>query len=110
VGLLLATALAVGGFLRVLLAQQGGEGGALGATGLVDATGQDLAPIGRLRYIASRAERRRIARNYVWAFNLAPAFPRGALTLCPQLCLGIQPGARFPARGADALPSPLFGH
>jgi hypothetical protein len=23
--------------------------------------------------------------------NLAPAFPRGALTLCPQLCMGISP-------------------
>ena len=29
------------------------------------------------------------ARNSIWAFNLAPAFPRGALTLLPQLCLGI---------------------
>jgi hypothetical protein len=25
----------------------------------------------------------------VWAFNLAPSFPRGALTRCPQLCMGI---------------------
>jgi len=49
-------------------------------------------PIGRFRYIASRAERRRFARNSVWAFNLAPAFPRGALTLCPQLCMGFHPG------------------
>ena len=34
-------------------------------------------------------------------------FPRRALTLCPQLCMGIQPGARFPARSADALPATL---
>jgi hypothetical protein len=34
-------------------------------------------------------------------------FPRRALTLCPQLCLGIQPVARFPARSADAT---LYGH
>jgi len=27
-------------------------------------------------------------------------FPRRALTLCPQLCMGIQPGARFPVRSA----------
>jgi hypothetical protein len=30
-----------------------------------------------------------LCRNSVWAFNLAPAFPHGALTLCPQLCMGI---------------------
>jgi hypothetical protein len=23
---------------------------------------------------------------------MAPAFPRGALTLCPQLCMGMSPG------------------
>jgi hypothetical protein len=27
----------------------------------------------------------------VWASNLAPAFPRGALTLRPQRCMGISP-------------------
>jgi len=37
-------------------------------------------------------------------------FPRRALTLCLQLCMGIQPGARFPARSADALPATLYGH
>ena len=37
-------------------------------------------------------------------------FPRRALTLCPQLCMGIQPGARFPGRSADALPATLYGH
>ena len=37
-------------------------------------------------------------------------FPRRALTLCPQLCMGIQPGARFPSRSADALPATLYGH
>jgi hypothetical protein len=37
-------------------------------------------------------------------------FPRQARTLCPQLCMGIQPGARFPARSADALPATLYGH
>ena len=35
-------------------------------------------------------------------------FPHRALTLCPQLCLGIQPGARFPAQSADALSAPLY--
>jgi len=39
--------------------------------------------------MASHAERRRFVRNSVWAFNLAPAFPRGALMLSPQLCVGI---------------------
>ena len=34
-------------------------------------------------------------------------FPRRALTLCPQLCMGIQAGARFPARSADALSATL---
>jgi len=48
--------------------------------------------LGRFRYIASRAERERFARNSVWAFTLAPAFLRGALTPCPQLCMGISPG------------------
>jgi hypothetical protein len=47
--------------------------------------------MGRFRYIAFRAERSRFARDSVWAFNLAPAFPRRALTLCPQLCMGISP-------------------
>jgi len=37
-------------------------------------------------------------------------FPRRALTLCPQLCMGIQPDARFPARIADALPTTLYGN
>jgi len=35
---------------------------------------------------------------------------RRALTLCPQLCVGNQPGARFPAQSADALPATLYGH
>jgi hypothetical protein len=38
------------------------------------------------------------------------SFPRRALTLCPQLCMGIQPGARFSARSADAFPATLYGH
>ena len=37
-------------------------------------------------------------------------FARRALTLCPQLCMGIQAGARFPAWSADALPASLYGH
>jgi hypothetical protein len=37
-------------------------------------------------------------------------FPRGALMLCPQLCMGIQLGARFLARSADALSATLYGH
>jgi hypothetical protein len=37
-------------------------------------------------------------------------FPRRALTLCPQLCMGMQPGARCPARSADALPATLYGY
>jgi hypothetical protein len=32
-------------------------------------------------------------------------FPRRALTLCPQLYMGIRPGARFLAWSADALPT-----
>jgi hypothetical protein len=37
-------------------------------------------------------------------------FQRRALTLCPQLCMGIQPDARFPVRSADALSATLYGH
>jgi hypothetical protein len=37
-------------------------------------------------------------------------FPRRALTLYPQVCMGIQPDARFPAWSADALPATLYGH
>ena len=37
-------------------------------------------------------------------------FPRRALTLCLQLCMGIQPDARFPAWSAEALPATLYGH
>jgi hypothetical protein len=37
-------------------------------------------------------------------------FPRRVLTLFPQLCMGIEPGARFPARSADPLPATLYGH
>ena len=37
-------------------------------------------------------------------------FPRRALMLCRQLCMGIQSGARFPARSADAVPATLHGH
>ena len=37
-------------------------------------------------------------------------FLRGVLTLCPQLCMGIQLGARFPAQSADALSATLQGH
>jgi len=37
-------------------------------------------------------------------------FPRSALTLYPQLCMGIQPGARVPARSADALSAALYEH
>ena len=37
-------------------------------------------------------------------------FPRRALTLCAQLCMGIPSGAWFPARSADALPATLYGH
>jgi hypothetical protein len=46
-------------------------------------------------------------------FNRASSvcrFPCRALTLCPQLCMGIQPGARFPAWSAHALPATLYGH
>jgi len=30
--------------------------------------------------------------------------------LCSRLCMGIQPGARFHARSADAPPATLYGH
>ena len=36
--------------------------------------------------------------------------PRRALTHCLQLCMGIQPSARFSPRSADALPTTLYGH
>jgi hypothetical protein len=64
--------------------------------------------IGRFRYITSRAERGRFDRNSVWAFNLAPAFPRGALTLCPHLCMGISP-RRYTENGLLIGNSPLHG-
>jgi len=37
-------------------------------------------------------------------------FPCRALTHGPQLCMGIQPDTRFPARSADAFPTTLYGH
>jgi hypothetical protein len=37
-------------------------------------------------------------------------FPRRALTLSPQLGMGIPPGARFPAQSADVLSATLYGH
>jgi len=37
-------------------------------------------------------------------------FPRRTLTLCPQLCMGIQPGTCLPARSAEALPATLCGY
>jgi len=36
--------------------------------------------------------------------------PRRTLTLCPQLCMGIQPSARCSARSADLLSATLYGH
>jgi len=42
----------------------------------------------------------------IWVHRL----PRRALTLCPQLCMGIPSDARFPAWSADALPATLYGH
>jgi hypothetical protein len=36
--------------------------------------------------------------------------PRRALTHCAQLCMGVQPDARFPARSAAALPATVYGH
>ena len=41
--------------------------------------------------------------------NSVYRFPRRVLTLCPQLCMGIQPGAHFPARSVDALRAILYG-
>ena len=38
------------------------------------------------------------------------SLPGRVLTLCPQLCMGTQPGARFPAQSADALPVKRYGH
>jgi hypothetical protein len=74
----------------------GGGGGGSGSKVASAGPGRYCPPphrhalcIGRFRYIASRAERRRFARSSVLAFILTPAFPRGALTLCPQLCMGI---------------------
>ena len=39
-----------------------------------------------------------------------PAPSADRLTLCPQLCMGIQHVARFPAWSADALLVALYGH
>jgi hypothetical protein len=63
-----------------------------GKQGLTAVTHSLVSLTGRFRYIASRAMRKRFVRNSVWAFNLAPACPRGALTLCRQLCMGVTPG------------------
>jgi hypothetical protein len=57
---------------------------------------------------------RKCVRNIRWvAFNRPISvhrFSRRAVTLCPQLCMGIHPGARFPARSAEALPAIVHGH
>jgi hypothetical protein len=42
--------------------------------------------------------------------NSVYRIPRRALTLCPQLCMGIQLGAHFPAWSANALPATLYAH
>jgi hypothetical protein len=47
---------------------------------------------------------------YRSAYRSVYRFPRRALTHCQQLCMGIQPGARFPALSVDALPATLYGH
>jgi hypothetical protein len=74
--------------------------------------------LGSARKLARRVGRSRI-RNRI-SFNTFAnplsrpisvyRFPRRALTLCPQFCIGIQPGFRFPARSADALTATLYGH
>jgi hypothetical protein len=48
--------------------------------------------------------------SYNKPISVSYRFPRGALTLCPRLCMGITPGARFPARSADALSATLSRH
>ena len=52
----------------------------------------------------------KIARQGGYRSISVHRFPRRALTLYPQLCMGIQPGARFHARSADDLPANLYGH
>ena len=77
-----------------------------------------LSEIGTLLIfrVQAHTDARRIGRRHnvgrVLLFNRPMSvyrFPRRALTLCPQLCMGIQPGARCPARSADALPATLYG-
>ena len=55
--------------------------------------------------------------NYTASYDMASNrpisvyhFPRGALTLCPQHCMSIEPGVRFPAQSAEPLSATLYGH
>jgi hypothetical protein len=52
------------------------------------------------------------ARTSVWINRPTSVhrFLHRALSLCPQLCMGIQPGARFPAQSTDALSATMYGH
>jgi hypothetical protein len=75
-------------------------------------------PVGHHRRIHHHAEdlqgRRGVLRTSTRPTSNWPTsvyrFDRRALTLSPQLCMGIQSGACFPARSADALPATLYRH
>jgi len=71
---------------------------------LLTKAGPHIYTIGRFRCIVSSAECLRFVCNSVWAFTLAPASPRGALTLSPPLCMGISPG-RYTEIGLSLSPS-----
>jgi hypothetical protein len=54
--------------------------------------------------------RRPTAGPYTIRPILVYHFLRRVLMLCPQLCMGVQPVARFPAWSADALSATLYRH
>jgi hypothetical protein len=103
------------GVRRLLAAVPEEEEGAAGGGGEGGGGGGGVDPAARLESLKSLADGLLIdvfAVEPAWQIigRFRYSFPRRALTLCPQLCMGIQPDARFPARSADALPATLYGH
>jgi hypothetical protein len=60
--------------------------------------------------VASHAIQRAVNNRLLHRPVSVYRFRRRALTLCPQPCMGIQLGARFPAPSAGPLPATLYGH
>jgi hypothetical protein len=85
------------GSLRISKRTEIGSRGAWNLQGNAHTDGEwggdppQLVPNRLVSVISSCAERRRFARNSVWAFSQAPAFLRRLLTFCPQLCMGLSP-------------------